>query len=928
MTELIVDLITLVLVITPMVISSAMVVALTFLAGARYWQWYHWLILAPVLYFAWLLIALWLWGFTCARLGRRHPKPSHAVFEPGKSSPDADPGLITALFCYSLFAVLKALPIAGALGHSATFGNLYLRAYAPSARVGKRARLWGYLYDPDLTTIGEGALVGGRASIVAHAQSPRLDGAMAFITAPITIGDRATIGGESRIPLGCVIGHDAVIEPGSILEPFTIVPANEFWGGHPARFLRHRDGAAPVETPAATAAADTTPVGPNIRRLVIEALNIPEGEQSGDFSQANCANWDSLGQIAIAAAIYSRYGAPVDAADVLRIRSLADVAQLAEGRKLASQGTIVPTQHEVPEAVTLPNDLDMLPLLDPAEATRALAARFEQTSGGKPIRVVMAASFTLHAIAAPLKLWGRAFGFQIEPVFAEYNQILQALLDREGPFYANPDGINLVLTRPEDLAAHASGGLLDSLLAALENFAAQPSGQLMVGTLPPLVSAFSAADSVGSIRARWQEVAEGLPGVELLDFSGVVERLGVANSRSNQSEILTRGPYSPQVYRDLAIELVRRIRSSRRSPSKVLALDCDNTLWGGVVGEVGLEGIELGSDGAGRGFQMFQRHIQRLKERGLLLVIVSKNEERDVRDVFERHPEMILRPSDIAAWRVNWMPKSENLRSLAAELNVGIDSFVFLDDDPFVRNEVQSSLPQVHVVPLPPDPAEYCETLSRLWLFDAAKVTDEDASRTRMIQEEGVRQRELNEAPSLEGFLASLQLRVDINHAGNEEWPRVAQLTQRTNQFNLSLKRRTVGEMRALGSDAAVLTLRASDRFGEYGLVGVCAIRPQAGYSEIDTLLMSCRVLGRGVEDAFLYAMGETGRLQGATKLVAPFVKGPRNAQVKDFLLRSGFTETSPHQWEISISEIRPLPPHVELHAPEIAAQAAQTSTI
>lgn len=407
-----------------------------------------------------------------------------------------------------------------------------------------------------------------------------------------------------------------------------------------------------------------------------------------------------------------------------------------------------------------------------------------------------------------------------------------------------------------------------------------------------------------------------MPGVELFDFAHVVERVGIEQARDSGTEALMRAPYSPGLYQELGIALVRHIHAKRRSPAKVIAVDCDNTLWGGVAGEAGLEGIQLGPDGPGHSYQLFQRYLKQLKDRGLLLVVVSKNEDRDVREVFERHPEMILRPDDIAAWRVNWNHKSQNLRELADELNLRLDAFVLLDDDPAIRMEVASRLPEVHVVPLPDDPASYCETLSRLWLFDGIQATAVDGARTRMTQEESYRQRERNSAASLEAFLAGLELRVELATPGEQEWPRIAQLTQRTNQFNLSLKRRTLEEVKALEPAATVLTLKARDRFGDYGLVGVAVLRPTAQTSvwAVDALLLSCRALGRGVEDAFLYGIAEVAAHQGASTLVAPFVPGPRNGQVREFLSRSGFEEMEPNSWVLSLSDLPALPKHVEFH--------------
>jgi FkbH-like protein len=213
---------------------------------------------------------------------------------------------------------------------------------------------------------------------------------------------------------------------------------------------------------------------------------------------------------------------------------------------------------------------------------------------------------------------------------------------------------------------------------------------------------------------------------------------------------------------------------------------------------------------------------------------------------------------------------------------------------------------------MPEDPARYCETLGRLWLFDGAQATEADRKRTRMMQEEGQRRRQQGTAASLEEYLASLDLEVDIREPEDAEWPRLAQLSQRTNQFNLSLKRRTVEEMRGVADTDSVLIVKARDRFGDYGLVGACVCRKAESETvEVDTLLMSCRVLGRGVEDAFLHAVASAAAVQGATQLVAPFVEGARNHLVKDFLVRSGFRETQQNTWVLPLAKAPALPKHV-----------------
>jgi len=749
--------------------------------------------------------------------------------------------------------------------------------------------------------------------ISAHTMSVRQDGAQVFVSAPVTIHSRATIGGEARISLGCVIGEDVIVEAGAVVAPFTRIPRGEVWGGNPARFQRTRDSegcASPRTGELEGATADRA----ELRRLVIDALKLPPEIVNDELTSQNCLAWDSLGQLAIAAALHDRYGATIGPRDIFHLRSIDDIAEVIAGRRRS----IADAAPNVEADETL--DDDALLVLDRQEATRTLAARFQgQPPAGLRIRVVIAATFTAEPLATTIAIWGRAFGLELDCRFAGYDQVVQTLLDEAGPFAANREGINVVLARSEDFASSATGETrMDQVLDAVARFTSrqQAGAQLLVGTLPSVVSAATLANRnhIEALRHRWRTRLGTMPGVELFDFGQVVDRLGIQVARSSEAEVLTRAPYSPRLYQELGIELVRQIRVRHRSPAKVIALDCDDTLWGGIVGEVGLEGIVLGVDGPGRAFHLFQRYLKSLKERGLILAVVSRNEHRDVADVFENHPEMVLRPDDIVAWRVNWNHKSQNLRELADELNVGLDGIVLLDDDPATRAEVKARLPDVHVIPLPADPARYCEALERSWLFDGASPTSVDAARTRMMQEESRRRDDRSAAASLEDYLSGLELRVEIGLPSESEWPRVAQLTERTNQFNLSLKRRTVTELETLPAQMLVLVVRAKDRFGDYGLVGLAILNPveQSHTWELDTLALSCRALGRAIEDAFLHGIAVTLMQREAKVLLAPYVTGPRNSQIKEFLARSGFEQTEREVWSLSVANSPPRPAHVK----------------
>jgi FkbH-like protein len=599
---------------------------------------------------------------------------------------------------------------------------------------------------------------------------------------------------------------------------------------------------------------------------------------------------------------------------IFHLRSVADVERaIREAQAAAGPGPAgSPTR--------LPSDPEWLPLLPSGVATRLLA-QADPTSPPptSPVSVVIAASFTAEPLAASLTRWSTAFGIDTRVTFCGFNQIAQSLLAPDGLFRSHAAGLKVVLLRSEDLpespdaAVEAARDLLD----AIRQFACEAGGSsgLVVGTLPPPLAPTFGGDrvKVDLLRADWARQLSQIEGVERFDFAGVIERTGLATAGDAALEAAARAPYSAAAYRELGIELARLVRRRQRPPAKVLALDCDGVLWGGVLAEEGTDGIQLGPDGPGRSFQLFQRAVLRLKRQGVLLVLVSRNEERDVFEVLDNHPGMVLRRDDVAAWRINWRPKTQNLTELADELNVGLDAFVFIDDDPAVRLQVETDLPQVHVFPTPAEPAQYAEALSRLWIFDAPRLTAEDACRTAMLGQERQRQQE-RAAADLPSYLRNLQLRVEMREARPRDLARVAQLTQKTNQFNLSLRRRTLEEIKGLDGGWRTFVVSASDRFGDYGQVGVCILRQHAEPAprlEIDTFLLSCRALGRGVEEAMLHGVFEIARQNDLPVVHAPFVEGPRNPPARSFFAQSGFREHQGRLFEAALVPGRPLPEHV-----------------
>ncbi|MES2522489.1 MAG: HAD-IIIC family phosphatase [Gemmatimonadota bacterium] len=895
--------------------------------------WVGRVIAAPVLYLVWLLLFLGI----CA-LELRGWQKFLGYGKPARvSERESRAQFYMIMLSYMRQHLVWRLPLAQSFIYVDGLRQLLLWGAAPRLRLGSRSFLFGFVYDADLIEIGDDVVLGAESVVLAHSITTTADGDRLYVTAPVSIGARTVVAGGSRVDLGVRIGADAIIEPLSVVTAFTVVGAGEVWGGNPAQFRRMR-----FETAAQASSTQALPTDEErvIREIVAAALYLKPDEVTHDLSADDCDEWDSLAQMSIASALQQQLHIVVPDAERFCMRSMADIRSVVGRVRLSSAAlptaTAGATSSALPAALPipsvqsqsalllgLPDNAELLPLMDHAVVSSSLAARLFARSnaavaGTLSCRVVIAATFTAEPLSASLKPWSDAFGISTGIEFAGFDQVPQTLLSSDSAFANNHTGVNLVLVRPEDVLAGPEGtrdhAMLD-VLDAIAQFAERMPGTLVVGTLPPAVSPFFGVDraTVERCRAEWQSRLSEIDGITLLDFAAVVERLGIDGARSNGMEVIARAPYSDAVYRELGIEIARELRRRVKAPAKVLALDADGVLWGGIVGEDGVDGVLLGPDHPGRAFHLFQQHVLALKQRGVLLALVSRNTERDVWEMFDRHPDMVLQRNDFAAARVNWEPKSQNLRALAAELGLGLDALVFVDDDPANRLEVETNAPGVIVVPLPTEASEYVHTLSRLWCFDTAAVTSEDVERTTMVRQERLRQDVSAASGGMVSYLASLGLGVEMRLAEASDLPRVAQLTQKTNQFNLSLKRRTLTEIQALGQDARVHVIRAHDRFGTYGLVGVCVLLPGDAPDEchLDTLLLSCRALGRGVEDAMLYGVRVAVQSAGATRLRAPFVEGPRNQPMREFLVRSGFQECADNVFEHRAISDMGLPAHV-----------------
>ena len=509
------------------------------------------------------------------------------------------------------------------------------------------------------------------------------------------------------------------------------------------------------------------------------------------------------------------------------------------------------------------------------------------------LKIAVAASFTAEPVLGTLAFWMRELGLNAAIEFAPYNQVFQELLNPGSLLSQNQRGINVILLRPEDWLRFNPGAknpekarvllernardFIDALHAAISR-AGIPHLVALCPASPPIMIDSSRRSLLESIEERIVAGLEQVGGVTLIG-PGDFAAYPVDVAYDPQRDALGHIPYTPLFFAAIGTLLARRIHALKNPPYKVIVLDCDNTIWQGVVGEEGAMGVTMPPF-----CQTLQQFVVEQVAKGFLVCLCSKNEEGDVLEVLERRTEMPLKREHLVAWRINWAPKSENIRSLARELNLGLDAFVFIDDNPVECAEVRANCPEVLTLQLPPAD-DVGRFLSHLWAFDRLRVTSEDRQRTSMYRENAERSRVRQKAQNFQEFLRELELRIEITAPTFVQLDRVAQLTQRTNQFNFTTIRRSESEIRLLAEmELECRIVEVCDRFGDYGLVGVLIYGMGAESLEIDTFLLSCRVLGRGVEHRMLNYLGDTARKRGLDSVVATVIPTGKNLPARQFM--------------------------------------------
>ncbi|MDB5321128.1 MAG: FkbH like protein [Phycisphaerales bacterium] len=585
-----------------------------------------------------------------------------------------------------------------------------------------------------------------------------------------------------------------------------------------------------------------------------------------------------------------------------------------------------------------------------------VVSRFEKLRGHVPLtpcRVAVLRSFTVEPIVPVARALAFTGGIDLEFRIGDFNTYAQEILDPTSWLYSYQPQVIILAAQTRDTSPELWANFADlsasevnaQVAAASDSFVQllttlrsrtdahiivhglQTPPALAVGILDRLGDANQAA-AIAQINAAIRQLARELKNVYVLDYDALIARHGANHWEDTRKWLTVRLPIAADRLIYLAREWLRFLHPITGRVCKCLVTDLDNTLWGGVIGEDGLDGIKLGPDTSGYAFANLQRAILDLHRRGVILGIASKNNPAEASEAIEKHANMLLRPQHFAATRINWNDKAQSLREIAAELNIGLDSLALIDDNPVEREWVREQLPEVSVIELPADPMAYAAALRDSPLFERLALTDEDRSRGKMYAEQRARAQLQSSVTSLEDFYRSLQMEVTITTVQPDAIARVAQLTQKTNQFNLTTRRYSEQQITEIAADPAcrVYAVRVKDRLGDNGVVGVVITRDHDGRCEIDNLLLSCRVIGRTIETAILAHVAGEARSRGNSLLAGWYLASQKNAPAKDFYSAHDFAIAAERPdgsyWERNLINSAPIcPPWITLTTDSVEAR-------
>ena len=549
--------------------------------------------------------------------------------------------------------------------------------------------------------------------------------------------------------------------------------------------------------------------------------------------------------------------------------------------------------------------------LDPGSALAGfVASRYDRIAGRLDLvrqRWAILRSFTVEPVVPVFKAGAYAVGVALETHLGEFNAYAQEILDAGSALYRFQPDVAVLAVQTRDVAPElwrgepATEDVLGRFGGWIASFRQYSKAALIVhslevpaGTGGGILDAQredNAAEAIQRINRGLRALAGEHRGVYILDYDALVARHGREKWGDARKWLTVRLPIASANLPHLAREWLRFLHPLAGKVAKCVAVDLDNTLWGGVIGEDGMNGIHLGAEYPGAAFQELQRALLDVSRRGILLAVASKNNPADALEALSGHPGMVLRPRDFAAMRINWNEKARSLREIAAELNIGLDAIALVDDNPVERQQVREQAPEAIVIHLPQDPMGYAQAVRDCPWLERLTLSEEDRQRGEYYAAQRERVELEGKATSKEDFYRSLDQVVEIAPVNAQTLARVSQLTQKTNQFNLTTRRYTEQQIADLAArpNWQVWSLRVKDRYADNGLVGVAIARVDGEIAEIDSFLMSCRVIGRTLETALLAHLAGDARERGVKVLHGWFLPTKKNAPAGEFYASHGF---------------------------------------
>ena len=568
------------------------------------------------------------------------------------------------------------------------------------------------------------------------------------------------------------------------------------------------------------------------------------------------------------------------------------------------------------------------------------AKGLENLSLKHSIKIAIMSSFTLNGLEQVLRVKCKENNINCQTYVSRYNQYFQEILNNKSEIYKfKPDLTYLILDTRTILGKlffepysvdvkerkEIINDKIDEIINLINNYNENSDSKIILSNLSLSTYSpygifdnnveFNINDIINEFNNKIKKEFLENSSVHIFDFDNFLRKYGENNVFDYKQYYFGDVKISLDFIPLIAEEFMSYVKPFLGINKKCIVLDLDNTLWGGILGEDGIEGIKLGDDPVGKSYVEFQKRILALHKRGIILAVNSRNNYEDVKEVFQKHPNMILKEEDFANLKINWNDKASNIEEIAKEINIGLDSMIFFDDDPINCELVKLKFPEINTINLPNDSSTYAKILTELNDFNIFKITNDDTNRGKMYLEQRKRTDFKHQVKDVSEFLKQLNICIEIRKPDKFTIPRISQLTLKTNQFNLSTKRFQEHEIKDISKEdnKIVKCVQVTDKFGDNGITSAYIIsKENQDEWVLDTFLLSCRVMGRGVEEGILGYIINEARKEKIKKIKAKYVPTTKNKPIKGFLEKFGFKDEG-GDWIYQVNENNKIPEHIEI---------------